>query len=100
MAKAVESHIAEVEETSEARNRLIHALSHEMRTPVTAICGYAYSLRNMKMTDEQRQEALGFIDIEAKRLGGLSGKLTDLVGLTPDKIELKDIELADLKKTS
>ena len=33
MAKAVESHIAEVEETSEARNRLIHALSHEMRTP-------------------------------------------------------------------
>ena len=35
MAKAVESHIAEVEETSEARNRLIHALSHEMRTPVT-----------------------------------------------------------------
>ena len=98
MAKAVESHIAEVEETSEARNRLIHALSHEMRTPVTAICGYAYSLRNMKMTDEQREEALGFIDIEAKRLGGLSGKLTDLVGLTPDKIELKDIELADLKK--
>lgn len=57
MAKAVESHIAEVEETSEARNRLIHALSHEMRTPVTAICGYAYSLRNMKMTDEQREEA-------------------------------------------
>ena len=51
----------------------------------------------MKMTDEQREEALGFIDIEAKRLGGLSGKLTDLVGLTPDKIELKDIELADLK---
>ncbi len=98
MAKAVESHIAEVEETSEARNRLIHALSHEMRTPVTAICGYAYSLRNMKMTEEQKEEALEFMDIEAKRLGGLSGKLTDLVGLTPDKIELKDIDLAELKK--
>lgn len=66
MAKAVESHIAEVEETSEARNRLIHALSHEMRTPVTAICGYAYSLRNMKLTDAQKQEALEFMDIEAK----------------------------------
>lgn len=98
MAKAVESHIAEVEETSEARNRLIHALSHEMRTPVTAICGYAYSLRNMKLTDAQKQEALEFMDIEAKRLGSLSGKLTALVGLTADKIELKDIELEELKK--
>lgn len=97
MAKAVESHIAEVEETSEARNRLIHALSHEMRTPVTAICGYAYSLRNMKLTDAQKQEALEFMDIEAKRLGSLSGKLTALVGLTADKIELKDIELEELK---
>lgn len=98
MAKAVESHIAEVEETSEARNRLIHALSHEMRTPVTAICGYAYSLRNMKLNDAQKQEALEFMDIEAKRLGSLSGKLTALVGLTADKIELKDIELEELKK--
>ena len=52
----------------------------------------------MKLTDAQKQEALEFMDIEAKRLGSLSGKLTALVGLTADKIELKDIELEELKK--
>lgn len=98
MARAVEEHIAEVLETSEARNRLIHALSHEMRTPVTAICGYSYSLRSMKLSEEQKEEALEFIDLEAKRLESLSGKLTILVGLNSDSIEMKEINMSDLKK--
>lgn len=97
MAESVEQHIKEVEATSEARNRMIHALSHEMRTPVTAICGYAYALRSMKMKQEQQEEALEFIDLEAKRLERLSAKLTSLVGLSSDKIQLNDIQISDLK---
>ena len=69
MAASVEQHITEVEETSEARNRLIHALSHEMKTPVTAICGYAYALRSVKMNEEQKSEALEFIDLETRASG-------------------------------
>lgn len=97
MAESVEQHIQEVETTSEARNRMIHALSHEMRTPVTALCGYAYALRSMKMKQEQQEEALEFIDLEAKRLERLSAKLTSLVGLSSDKIQLNDIQISDLK---
>lgn len=97
MAESVERHIKEVETTSEARNRMIHALSHEMRTPVTAICGYAYALRSMKMKQEQQEEALEFIDLEAKRLERLSAKLTSLVGLSSDKIQLNNIKISDIK---
>jgi len=98
MAESVEQHISEVEETSEARNRLIHALSHEMRTPITAISGYSYALNHARMSDGQRREALEFIDLEATRLERLSGKLTDLVGLSSNKIVLSDINLSDIKK--
>ncbi|MDD6212601.1 MAG: HAMP domain-containing sensor histidine kinase [Clostridiales bacterium] len=98
MAESVEHHILEVEKTSEARNRLIHALSHEMRTPVTAISGYSYALRSVRMNEEQKTEALEFIDLEAKRLERLSGKMTELIGLSENKIQLQTIHLADMKK--
>lgn len=98
MAESVEQHIAEVAETSEARNRLVHALSHEMRTPVTAISGYSYALRSVKMNEEQKSEALEFIELETKRLERLSGKLTDLVGLSEKKVQLQTINLLDMKK--
>ena len=97
MAESVEQHIQEVETTSEARNRMIHALSHEMRTPVTAICGYAYALRSIKMKQEQQEEALEFIDLEAKRLERLSAKLTGLVGLSSEKMQFNDLKISDLK---
>lgn len=97
MAESVEQHILEVEETSEARNRMIHALAHEMRTPVTAISGYSFALRSLRMSDEQMEEALEFIDQEAKRLERLSTKLTSLVGLDTYNIELTKINLLDLK---
>ena len=98
MAESIQQHILEVEETSEARNRMIHALAHEMRTPVTAISGYAYAIRSMKMNDEQKEEALEFIDLEARRLERLSGKLTGLVGLDTCDFVMRKIDLSDLKK--
>ena len=52
MAGAVRGHIREVEAASEARNLLLHALAHEMRTPVTAIRGYAYALQTARLSQE------------------------------------------------
>ena len=98
MVESVEQHISEVEEVSEARKRMIYALSHEMKTPVTAISGYAYALRSIKMNEEQQYEALEFVELEAKRLERLSGKLTELVGLSVDTCELAQINLQDMKK--
>lgn len=98
MVESVEQHISEVEEISEARKRMIYALSHEMKTPVTAISGYSYALRSVKMNEEQQYEALEFIELEAKRLERLSGKLTELVGLSSNINEFTKIDLQDMKK--
>ena len=70
--KAVADRIDEIEKTAEDRKLLLAALSHEMRTPVTAITAYAHSLSRVRMTEAQRQEALAFINDECLRLERLS----------------------------
>ncbi|HCT92717.1 MAG TPA: hypothetical protein DF613_15260 [Lachnospiraceae bacterium] len=79
MAAAVECHVSDLEQVAEERKLLLTALAHEMRTPVTAITGYAYALRYGKLTGEQQQEALDFVDEQSRRLERLSDKLTRVI---------------------
>ena len=53
MADAVEQHIDSVTALAEERKMLIGALTHEMKTPLTAIIGYAESLDRAKLNAEQ-----------------------------------------------
>lgn len=96
MADSVQHHIEEVEATSEARSLFLHALAHEMRTPVTAISGYAYTLNRIRMSEEQQMEALTFIESESKRLERLSSKLTELLSISKRNTVLQPIFIADL----
>lgn len=98
MADAIERHVSAVEATAEERKLLLTALSHEMRTPVTAITGYSYALTHAKITQEQQQEAIGFIDSECKRLERLTSKLTQLISLQGEPPELTYIDVFELTK--
>ena len=91
MADAIELHISEVEATSEERRMLLSALSHEMRTPVTAITGYSHALMHAMLTDEQKREAVFFIDSECRRLERLSGKLMQLISLQGHDLVLSEL---------
>ena len=42
--------------------------SHELKTPLTAISGYAQTLRTVKLSGEDKAEALGYIYSESRRL--------------------------------
>lgn len=97
MAGAVENHIAEVEKTSQERNMLLHALAHEMRTPVTAISGYAYALTHMRMNKEQQEESLAFLESESRRLERLSTRLTELITVTDARISMNPIQARALQ---
>ena len=76
---------------------LLHALSHEMRTPVTAISGYAYALTHMRMNPEQQEEALDFVESESRRLERLYTKLTELITVTDQKVPLSPIKPEELQ---
>lgn len=92
MAKAVGDRMKEIQKTSEDRKLLLSSLSHEMRTPVTAIAAYAHSLSHVRMTDEQKREAIAFISDESLRLERLSSKLMQLISLNNrDALEFTSI---------
>lgn len=97
MADAVEQHIDAVTAVAEERKMLIGALTHEMKTPMTAIIGYADLLERAKLSTAQSEEAITFIHREAMRLERLTQKMMQLVTLTDGEgIELKEVSAKQL----
>ena len=58
MAEAVERHTKELEESEERKTLFMGNLTHELKTPLTAISGYAQTMRTVELSDDDRNEAL------------------------------------------
>lgn len=66
-------------EAAERREEFIGSFAHELKTPLTAIIGYADMLRSREMTPKNRFTAAGYIFSEGKRLEALSLKLMEII---------------------
>lgn len=104
MSEKIAGNIGEMEEMAENRRIFIGNMAHEMKTPLTAILGFADILTIMPdITEEQKREYSEHIYREALRLRTMSGKLMELVqlqenNLRPEIINLKDL-LTDIAET-
>lgn len=85
MAQAVESNVDALELTAKNRQDFINFLTHELKTPLTSIIGYAEFLRTAKYNEEVFFKALTYIYSEGKRLESLSFKLMDLILVGKEK---------------
>jgi len=79
----------------EAERQFLLSVSHELKTPLTAIAGYAEALREGVVTPD---DAGATISAEAERLARLVGDLLDLARLntTGFSIHPSDIDLAEV----
>lgn len=93
MAAAVQEKVAALELSVRQREDFMAAFSHELKTPMTAVIGYADTLRSMQCEPEQQRIAAGYIFSEAKRVETLSEKLLELMGLRDAPPALKPLEL-------
>lgn len=66
---------AELGSTELMRNDFINTFSHEFRTPIVSIRGFAKRLRSGQLAEEKRQEYLQFIDQESQRLANLANSV-------------------------
>ena len=89
MAETVEQKISDLEETARRREMLLGALTHEMKTPMTAIIGFSGSLLSMPLTEEGRLEAAHEINEAAKRTERLSQKMMQLISMQENPMVLK-----------
>ncbi len=80
MAAAIETNVRELKQVADDRQKFIDNLSHEMKTPLTSILGYADLLTIVEDIDPvTRTEYAKVILSESKRLRTLSDKLMELI---------------------
>lgn len=97
MAQAVEDHIRQVEESEEQKTMFMASLTHELKTPLTAVSGYAQTLLYAKLSEEDRETALRYICRESGRLDRLSKKMLRLLELDRDTpLTMEPVPLREL----
>lgn len=97
MAERIERQVEELSSESERRRQLLGALTHEMKTPMTSVMGYADSLLHVNLTQTQKESALRHIYDECGRLGRVNSKLMSLIGMYDnDSIFMEETSIAEL----
>ena len=84
MADAVQEKIADLEADVQRREDFVGAFTHELKTPMTSIIGYADMLHTMQTDPDEQREAAAAIVHEGRRLEALSRKLLALLGLNEE----------------
>ncbi|MCH5256588.1 MAG: HAMP domain-containing histidine kinase [Lachnospiraceae bacterium] len=79
MAETLEQNIEKLEEEIKAREEFMGDFAHELKTPLTAIIGYADMLRSHKLDEEQSLMSANYIYTEGKRLEAMSFRLLDII---------------------
>lgn len=90
-ARSFNTAAAELSSTELMRESFISDFSHEFRTPINSLCGFAQLLRENDLTPEERHEYLNIIVEESQRLAGLSERILALSRIEHVEI-LPDVE--------
>lgn len=93
MANALEDNIAMLEEEIQAREHFVAAFAHELKTPLTAIIGYADMLRSHRLDEEKSFLSANYIYTEGKRLEAMSFRLLEIMVTRHGELELQKVSV-------
>ena len=96
MANVLEGTIDKLQEEVRAREDFIAAFAHELKTPLTAIIGYADLLRSRKLDEEKHFLSSNYIYTEGKRLENMSFRLLDIIVTKRETIEPQPVSAKSL----
>ena len=86
-----------LQSTERLQNEFINNVSHEIKTPISSIEGFAKLLKDERLSTEEREEYSNIIIEESERLSNLTGKMLKLSKLhNQERIANKNnIEVAE-----
>ncbi len=97
MASAVELRTRRLEESEHKKTLFMGNLTHELKTPMTSISGYTQTLLQVKVSEEDRVEALQYIYQECGRLERLSRKMMRLLELDQEtELPLQELPVREV----
>lgn len=98
MAKEIEAQMELLHRESRTKQQLVDDLAHEMRTPLTAIYGYAEYLQKAPYTEEELYDALEYIMSESKRLSHMGQELLTMAIYREDELNAEWIDTDSISK--
>lgn len=92
MAHQLEKSIQQLEETARRQEEFTGSFSHELKTPLTSIIGYADMLRSMELSQEDSALSADYIFHQGKRLERLAKKMMELSYIDKQEINMQEID--------
>lgn len=96
MAEQLEKNMTLLKESAEQKEMFMGAFTHEMKTPMTSIIGYADLLRTQKLNKNDEADALDYIFSEGKRLENMSLKMLDLFVADKKEVVFREVSPSNL----
>jgi len=86
--------ISEIKELERVKDEMISAVSHEMRTPLTAMLGFTEFLLDNEVDLNAQREIIETIHKETERLNELIGSFLDMQRLKEDSLAIREETLS------
>lgn len=99
MASKIEQKIADLKQVNKAKDEFVQNFTHELKTPMTSIMGYADLLRSQQTEPQVYIKAANYIYNESNRLNTLAMKLLDLMSLQNENLNINSISTNKLNLT-
>lgn len=97
MAAHIETDTAYIESISDNRRKFIANMTHELKTPLTSILGFADVLRvKPDVSEDERRNYADIIFAEANRLKMLSSRLMELITINEVELHMSTVDVAKL----
>lgn len=94
MAASVDKHVKDLEQQVYRREQFVADFTHEIKTPMTTIIGYADTMRSIDLPREDQITSLNYIVSAGKRLETMSRKLFELIYLNRHEIDTSPIKVS------
>lgn len=88
---------AELEQTEMLRSDFVNNFSHEFKTPIVSIAGFAKLLKRGNLSEERRRECLDIIEEESMRLAQMATNVLNLTKVENQSI-LTDVDRYNLSE--
>lgn len=99
MAEEIQRQMRELKDAAAKKQQFVDNFAHELRTPMTAIYGYAEYMQKAVISEDDRLSALTFIMSETRRLQKIASQLLEIANLQNNQIHCKEVKISTLFET-
>ena len=96
MADEVESQIKQLKGEADRKQQFMDNLAHEIRTPLTAIYGFAEQIQKTALDEEEKYVATNYLMDESRHMRSLADSMLELAKLRNSQFENKEISVSSL----